>query len=419
MSLAVQPWRFLTTRGRTFLIVGLASSVAALVVDQRDLAWVGLLLALLPVLGLVVVSRSRILLSCERRIVPPRVSLGEPLNATLRLTKTGSFPVGLLRFEDQVPGQLGRRPRFGVHRLAGAWVREVSYPMVGLARGRHRVGPLLVTAVDPFGLVDIQRSFKTSTEVLVAPRVVALGTLHSATGSGRAGDTGTSRIGLVGQDDVMVREYRHGDSVRRVHWRSTARHGELMVRREEQAWDPTAVVLLDNRGSAHAGSGRGGSLEWAVSAAASVCYHLISSGYRVQLVDADGTVHDTTNDDPDAARERLLMALTDLHASRIGSLRELATPTLRSRSGELIVTLTGRLSDEDLFALGSLRDERTQGLAIMIDVESFGAPGQQPSVDHARQLNHLRHAQWRTTLVRRGVSTDEAWRSLDRTGAAA
>ena len=85
-------------------------------------------------------------------------------------------------------------------------------------------------------------------------------------------------------EDVTVREYRLGDDLRRVHWRSTARTGELMVRREEQPWQSRATVLLDSRLVAHEGSGPGSSLEWAVTAAASIAVHLARTGFAVRLL---------------------------------------------------------------------------------------------------------------------------------------
>ena len=57
--------------------------------------------------------------------------------------------------------------------------------------------------------------------------------------------------------DVIVREYRLGDDLRRVHWRSSARAGELMVRREEQPWQSRCTLMVDNRASAHRGQGAG------------------------------------------------------------------------------------------------------------------------------------------------------------------
>ena len=86
-----------------------------------------------------------------------------------------------------------------------------------------------------------------------------------------------------------MRPYRHGDELRRVHWRSTARHDELMVRLEERPWRAGTTVLLDRRDGAHRGRGADSSLEFAVSMAASVCAHLIGRGEPVDLVTEDGT----------------------------------------------------------------------------------------------------------------------------------
>ena len=71
------------------------------------------------------------------------------------------------------------------------------------------------------------------------------------------GDGRQRSLALAGEDDVIPRGYRYGDDLRRVHWRSTARYGELMVRREEQPQRARCTVLLDTRGIAYAGRGPG------------------------------------------------------------------------------------------------------------------------------------------------------------------
>ena len=85
-----------------------------------------------------------------------------------------------------------------------------------------------------------------------------------------------------------MREYRRGDDLRRVHWRSSAHAGELMVRREEQPWQSRATLYVDNRRSAHRGTGPASSLEHAVGIAASVAVHLVQRGFSVRLVTAPG-----------------------------------------------------------------------------------------------------------------------------------
>ena len=80
--------------------------------------------------------------------------------------------------------------------FAGDWARELSYSLMGLARGRYRVGPLLVRAVDPFGLAQIDRRFRASNEVLVTPAVEPLGQLGTASGNNASGESTPQRIGL-------------------------------------------------------------------------------------------------------------------------------------------------------------------------------------------------------------------------------
>ena len=116
-----------------------------------------------------------------------------------------------------------------------------------------------------------------------------------------------------------MRAYRDGDDMRRVHWRATAHHGELMVRREEQPWQSRATLLLDTRTGAHAGQDPDSSLEYAVSAAASIGVHLADRGYAVRLVtDEGGAVSGSWHDSgggPAGAEVPLLDALAVVRSS--------------------------------------------------------------------------------------------------------
>ena len=111
-----------------------------------------------------------------------------------------------------------------------------------------------------------------------------LGTLWAGRGEGHA-----AYAAAAGEEDIGVREYRHGDDLRRIHWRATAHHGELMVRREEHTWHSQCTILLDSRAGAHRGTGPAASYEWAVSAAASAAVHLLNQGYLVRLSTGTGS----------------------------------------------------------------------------------------------------------------------------------
>src|SRR5690606_36746208 len=137
---------------------------------------------------------------------------------------------------------------------------------------------------DPIGLCELVRSFPTVDRITVLPQVVPLPSIRLAGEHSGTGDIRARSVAVHGEDDAATREYSHGDDLRRVHWRSTARVGELMVRREVPRWESRATVVLDTRPSARRGEGPTASFEWAVSAAASMGTHLRHSGYRVRLV---------------------------------------------------------------------------------------------------------------------------------------
>ncbi|WP_257477239.1 DUF58 domain-containing protein [Acidipropionibacterium jensenii] len=411
-------WRHLTLRGRVLLVCGVVLTVVALGFGEHDMAWVGLLLVLIPVLGLVLVTATGLRMSCTRTVRPSRCTLGDRMQVSTTLERTGGLPIGILRFEETVPRALGLRPRFAVHSLSGRWRRTVDYTLDGRARGRYRIGPMLVRACDPFGTAVSDHQFSTATDVMVTPRSWPLAGFNRASGAGQSGETTPQQIGSQGQDDILIREYRHGDDLSRVHWRSTAHQGELMVRREEQAWDPAITVLLDSRADRHAGLGPASSFEWAVSAAASVCSHMLHSGYRVRMADATGITMNSLDVDSTVALERSIQTLTDQRMGDQQDLTDAARACSSSQGGETVVAILGRLTDADVLALDATRIGRPQSLALVLDTDSFtarrfrGTPEQ--ADQHDRAVEHLHAHGWHVVTVRGGDSVPSAWQRFDR-----
>jgi uncharacterized protein (DUF58 family) len=384
---------------------------------QRDVMRIGLLVLLLPAIAAVLVARARLRMSCERHVEPAQVPLGSPLRGRLVLGQDGRLPAGILMLEDGVPVELGSRPRFLVDRADLSWRREVEYPLLGRVRGRFRTGPLLVRTTDPFGLVRLDRRFVATSEVMITPQVVPLPALRAAGGAGSTGDARPHKIGVIGQDDVLVREYRQGDDVRRIHWRSTARLGDLMVRREEQAWDPSASIVLDSRGRAHAGPGMHSSLEWAISAAASVALHFLSDGFGVEIYEADGSLHvsGSLGQHSSASSEVVINRLTDLRPRSTHTLNYAIESTRVDQPSQLVVAIMGRLGPDDADALLRARRNRANGLAMLLDVDSFAELPTDPAWrrHHEHAVDLLRENQWRVVEVSRGMGVAEAWAALD------
>jgi len=255
----------LTVRGKSFVAAGLAAAVCGLLIPEPDLLRIGCLLMALPLLSAFGAGRARYRLSCVRLLAPPRLAAGQTAEVTIQLANVSRLRTGLLLCQDTVPLALGRRPRFVLQGIAGGGSREFKYQLGSDARGKYTVGPLQVRVADSFGLVSISRAFSSTSTLTVTPRIVALS--RPPLSGNWLGDSehGKRSISASGEDDVAPREYRTGDGLHRVHWRSTARYGELMVRREEQHWRNTATLFLDSRRSAYATS----MFELAVTAAAS------------------------------------------------------------------------------------------------------------------------------------------------------
>ena len=246
----------LTTRGRAFLAAGLTATVCAVFLGYDELVRVGALLVLVPLATAWFLGRSRYRLGLVRTLTPSQVTAGQQARVSIDLTNDGRMPTGLLLLEDQIPYVLGTRPRFVVDRMGPRWKRQVGYLVRSDVRGKFTIGPMKVRLSDPFGMVELDRTFQTTSSLVVTPRVIPLPPVPLSGAWTGSGDNRPRAFASGSAEDVTVREYRRGDDLRRVHWRSSAHAGELMVRREEQPWQSRATLFLDNRKIAHVGRAR-------------------------------------------------------------------------------------------------------------------------------------------------------------------
>jgi uncharacterized protein (DUF58 family) len=397
--------RALTSRGRSFLASGIAALLMAFFLGENDLFRIGVLVTALPLLAALVVARTRYRLSCARRLDPPRAEVGGEATVTLRLENVTRLPTGLLLIEDTVPYALGVRPRFVLDRVEPRGVREIDYRVRSDLRGRYAIGPLSVRIADPFGLVELARSFTISDTLVVTPHVAALPHVRLSGEWTGGGDSRTRSVAAAGDDDVAPREYRQGDDLRRVHWRSTARHGELMVRREEQQWQSRGALLLDTRRHAHRGEGPRSSFEVAVSAAASIGVHLAREGLGLRLVTDQGAEHLTDS----GLSWSLLDTLAVVRHSPARSL-EMGVSALRQGGGDgLIVAVLGALDAEEARELARLRHSGITAVAVLLDVDTWdgGEPGSAEGYQAVQTV--LAGYGWRIVRLPAGTSIASVW----------
>lgn len=401
----------LTPRGRWLAALGLALIVVAFGLGDRDLARLAVLVLLLPLLAGWAVARSRTTLHSQRWLTSARVAAGESVTVRIQLSNGSRVPTGVLLAEDVLPPTLGARARFVVDRLGAQAGVEVHYPLRCERRGRYRLGPVAVRLRDPFGLAELGKSFADVDELVVTPAVHPLPLVRLGGEWAGLGESTRRSVATAGEDDASVREYRLGDDLRRVHWRSTARRGELMVRREEQPWESRAVLLLDTRATAHTGEGPTSSLEWAVSAVASVGVHLDREGFALRLVFDTGTsVEAAATAGP--FTDAMLDTLATCAVSRSGSLRP-GLATIRQGGGEGL--LVAVVADPDLDAVEAMIRARGSGVtavALIVDAGSWSGRGGDTATVH-RAARLLTIAGWRVAIARHGSDVAALWHEVD------
>jgi uncharacterized protein (DUF58 family) len=396
---------WLTTRGRWFTAAGGAAVVCGLTIPQPDLVRVGALLVVLPVVSALTVLRSRDRLSCVCGLDRPRVAAGEQVTLTARVENVSRLRTGVLLAEDIIPGTLGAGSQLVLDGIGPGGHREMSYHIRPQIRGKFSVGLLRVRMADAFGLVEISRSFNTTSTLVVTPRIFPLPRATVTSSWLGEGDGAMRTISAIGEDDAAPRAYQDGDGLHRVHWRSTARYGKLMVRREEHQWRNSASVFLDTRRSSHAGSGPASTFEFAVSAAASIGVHLSGEGFRARLITDAGEIapRGTFND-------TLLDMLAVITPSRTAGLRT-GMSALASTGGQLIA-VAGRMSADDARALAAARRGNAPALALLLAVSAWASDG--IAEDTARTAEILSAAGWRVAVASASTPLAVAWQQMHR-----
>jgi uncharacterized protein (DUF58 family) len=292
----------LTRRGQIYLGACVALFVIAYSAGNNEFLLAAGLLSVLLVAGIVFVRARRLRLVAVRTFSPPIVAAGGSATVTIDVRNVAAQRTATAQWRDRLPWEPWESEGGELRSLAPAGIRfagkgnsaQVRYVVRPTRRGIFEVGPMLADFGDPFGLVRGEAALAGSQQLVVTPEIVEL---HDA-GLGYAAGDGTARLvqrSVSGNDDdLMTREYRRGDALRRVHWRASARHGELMVRQEEQRSRPEVRLLVDTRKSGYSDvdphhwrsrEPESETFEWVVRMVASLGVHLHRSGYFIHVVE--------------------------------------------------------------------------------------------------------------------------------------
>ncbi|MEV4411243.1 DUF58 domain-containing protein [Catellatospora sp. NPDC049609] len=355
-----------TLRGAGLSAGGVALLAGGFVFGYPELAILGAT-AVIAQLHALAHAALRPRLSVTRAVDPDRVSRGEGSTVTLTVRNTGRFGAATLVAHDRC-GLARKAATVPVPLLRPGRDTDVSYPVPTDRRGVVEVGPLQVTRRDPLGLVSVSRSHGDTARIWVYPASHLMRAVPA--GISRSLDGRLDRVphGAITFD--TLREYVIGDELRHVHWRTSAKVGELMVREHLDTSLPRLVVLLDDRAGSWADRGPDGSaaFESACEAAASIVaaatredlpitLHLVSGpaaggskirGASRDLLDllAEAELHTTADAAPAVADER----------GTGGDPLVTATNRLRQhRPGDTLIYLTGTAGLGDLALVSGLK----------------------------------------------------------------
>jgi uncharacterized protein (DUF58 family) len=389
----------LTDRGRWILALGGGIYLAAWALGSKMLYPVAIGLVLAVLAAALWVRLLRRPMSLRRNLGRGERLAGDDVPVQLELDEDGIVPSGTLLLRERIAG-LGERetPLVRRHgRLRGRYVlRRVP-------RGRYPIEETEIVIEDPFGLERVTVDLPSGASILVYPRLVDVDRLFSESGA----RTPEGRRLLLrrpsGFDLHSVRDYQQGESLRRVHWPTTAKRGHLMVKELEDSPRDETAVLLDADGSVVVGDRHDSSFELAVRAAGSIVKSHASRGRRAALVVNGGRpvyqrVH-SFDGDWHRALEILAAVEADGHSPVANMLADEAGPA--SRANELTV-VTSSLSPRLVERLAHRALAHHGASLVYVDPASFaaGAPG--VPVESGAQLLRLERAGVPVIILRRG-----------------
>lgn len=336
--------------------LGLSVSAALLTIAGSVLGYPEL--ALLGMAGLIVVGYAagytswQPRLAVRRSVHPDRVTRGDDCAVTLLVDARRRWGVVSLLAEERC-GQ--RWIAVPLVKLRSGTQTTVRYAVPTDRRGVFPIGPLRVSRRDLFGLISVAREHGEPVQVWVRPRVLPLQAVPAGVARSLDGQLDRVPHGSITFDSL--REYVVGDELRRVHWRTSARIGQLMVREHVDTSLPRLVVLLDNRIVAHpdADAGSSATFEAACEAAASVFSAATRADLAVSLrmVVDDPSVAGTISHPLDRLAE-VTLARTDRLVS--GDPVLMVCDRLRQQKpGDTLVYLTGVGDDAAVARVGALR----------------------------------------------------------------
>ena len=299
-----------------------------------------------------------------------RVQVGETFEERLMLDNESALPKLWVQIADgsTLPGhRAGYVASMGGRKRATWRARTVCKQ-----RGRFQLGPVVATSGDPFGMFRRRIVLTEQRELLVLPRVLPISNFVLFSG-GLPGRGRTSRRALQMTTNAnTIREYISGDSLNRIHWRSSAHYNKLMVK--EFDLDPAMDVwiILDLHDEVQAGEGEHSTEEYGVTIAATIASYLLRQDLSLGMIVNAEHREFLSLDRGDRQMERVLELLAVVKAGPGPDLKEaLALDAFHFGRNTVAIIITPSLSRDWHDGVRHLQRRGVRVAVIGLDAASF------------------------------------------------
>ena len=332
--------------------------------------------------------------------------VGDRLQITYTLRNTSRIPKPWLEVHNPttLPGGLpGRAIALG-SRAERSWL--VRAPLV--RRGHFRVEPLQIRTGDPFGFFEASAAVGQGVAVVVYPRIDKLPLWRLPAASIEGSHSAPERTLQTSPLATAVRPYAPGDSFNRIHWRSTARHGEIQVKEFELEQTADAWIFLDLERSVHGGRGEEATVEVAVRAAASIADKAILENRAVGMTVNGHRQAVVPSDRGGRQHLKIMQLLAAVDADGSTALAEsLIAAAPRLRRGMTAIVITPSLDPGWVRPIAALRSRGIASVVVTLDAaaaerlarderrragESVVEPSAEAEEQRAKRTRALRHA---------------------------
>lgn len=308
--------------------------------------------------------------TAERRT--DRAQVGQEAQEVIEVRNTGIFPKLWLEVEDPstLPGHRSRKVVVIPPRGSRNWIVDTRLTR----RGLYDWGPARVIATDPFGFFRRVAEFGGAQQILVYPPVVDLPHFQAPPANLPGEGRFRRRTHYVTPNASGIREYAPGDGFNRIHWRSTARIGELMVKTFELDPASDIYVILDLERRTNAGEGEESTEEYGVRIAASIARHYLVNNRTVGMITFGRDLRVIEPERGGQQLTRVLETLATVAAVGDAPLGNLLLEEQR-RFGRhtTLVIITAATDDHWLTAVQSLTQRGVRVAVVLIDPSTFGA----------------------------------------------